>query len=126
MTTKMPPETEIISADNEKSASPAPALPNLEVCFAKSPYFRSIHALAAWYGADPQGNMHLTFYTEQVPLPEKLILKLNPDGTIASQEEIRGKFNFVKTAEVDISFTIQAAVDFYKSLGDNLKRVNAI
>lgn len=99
----------------------------LEISFGKSPAFRSIHATGAWFGSDPDGNMHLTFFREQTTLPEKVIIQLDSNGAVISQDEIKiDKSTFVRTAEVDISFTISSALAFYKLLGENLKHINAL
>ncbi len=71
--------------------------------------------------------MHLTFFREQTTLPEKVIIQLDSNGAVISQDEIKiDKSTFVRTAEVDISFTISSALAFYKLLGENLKHINAL
>ncbi len=84
-----------------------------------------IHANGVWYGGDSQQNMHLTFYNERTPIPRKLVLKINEQGLVVGEEEAQRetKAGVVREMEVDIVFSIQAAIEFYKTLGENLKAI---
>jgi hypothetical protein len=122
-----PQQTKIAGTDNG-NLLPTSEAQDVDIYFCNSPDFRSFHAVGVWYGGDPQQNLHLSFYTERTPLPEKVVLKINPDGTPAGYDESRQvvKKCIVREIKADISLTIPAAVDLYKSLGDNLKNLKAI
>jgi hypothetical protein len=111
--------------DNAGSTQHAIQLP---IHFIKSSHFRVIHASGVWYGGDAQQNLHLSFFNERSPIPRKVVLNLNDQGAVlgedASKREI--KEGYVREVEVDIILSIPSAVEFYKTLGENLKTLKAI
>jgi hypothetical protein len=96
--------------------------------FIKSSDFRVIHASGVWYGADPQQNLRLTFYNERQPLPDKVVININEQGLMVNEDESKREIRdgIVREMEVDIVLSMAAAVDFYKSFGENLKAMKAI
>jgi hypothetical protein len=108
--------------------APAKRTTQLTFHFVKSSGFRVIHATGVWYGGDPQQNLRLTFYNERNPLPDKIVVNLSEQGFIVNEDESKReiKDGFVREMEVDIVLSLAAAVDFYKSFGENLKAIKAI
>ncbi|HEY3852889.1 MAG TPA: hypothetical protein VGO67_00685 [Verrucomicrobiae bacterium] len=100
----------------------------LPIHFIKSSHFRVVHACGAWYGGDSERNLHLTFFNERTAIPKKMVLNVNEQGMIVGEDvQLRdSKEGVIREMEVDIIFSVPAAVEFYKTLGDNLKRLNAI
>jgi hypothetical protein len=100
----------------------------LPIHFIKSSHFRVVHACGVWYGGDSERNLHLTFFNERTAIPKKVVLNVNEQGTIVGEDmQLRdSKEGVIREMEVDIIFSVSAAVEFYKTLGDNLKRLNAI
>lgn len=98
----------------------------LEIRFEKSESYRSVHVSAVWFSCDPHQNWHFSFYNEHPPLPEKLVLQLDSGGNVVGQDSIVQASGFIRRIEVDVSFTLEGAVQFYKALGENLKNVKAI
>jgi hypothetical protein len=96
--------------------------------FIKSSCFRVVHASGAWYGGDSQKNLHLTFFNERTPIPKKVVVNLNEQGMVVGEDlsERITKEGAVREMEVDIVFSIPSAVEFYKTLGENLKALKAI
>lgn len=117
------------NAENENMGEPSlPRTIQMPMEFTKSPHFRVIHASGAWYRGDAQQNLHLTFFNESSPFPSKVVLNLNEQGAVLSEDESKReiKEGFVREMEVDIVFSIPGAVDFYRTLEANLKAVKAI
>jgi hypothetical protein len=57
-----------------------------------------------------------------------MVLNVNEQGMIVSEDTPHrdSKEGVIREMEVDIIFSIPAAVEFYKTLGDNLKSLSAI
>lgn len=100
----------------------------MEIHFVKSSHFRVIHANGVWYGGDSQGNLHLTVFNERTAIPKKVVVNLNEQGLVISEDSSRreSKEGVVREMEADIVFSVPAAVEFYRTLGENLKNLKAI
>ncbi len=109
-----------MSDTNVKSAASVRAIP---IHFVKSSQFRVIHASGVWYGGDSQQNLHLTFFNERGPIPKKLVLNLNEQGIVVSEDTAQreSKEGIVRELEVDVILSLQAALELYKTLGENIK-----
>lgn len=96
--------------------------------FVKSSCFRVVHASGVWYGGDSQKNLHLTFFNERTPIPRKMVVNLNEQGMVVGEEVLKreSKEGVVREMEVDIVFSIPSALEFYRTLGENLKSLKAI
>jgi len=81
------------------------------------------HANGVWFGSDPQGNLHLTFYSERTPIPKTMVLKLSDQGQIIGEDETKreGKQGIVREMEIDIVMSPDAASAFYEMFGQNIK-----
>ncbi len=110
---------------NRGETTPAIKLP---IHFIKSAHFRVIYASGVWFGGDAQQNVHLSFFNERAPIPQEIVLNLNERGVLLDEDVSRRKMKegFVREVETDIIFSIPSAVDFYRSLGENLKALKAI
>ena len=109
------------------SAAPKPTTP-WQIHFIKSSHFRVIHASGVWYGGDNQHNLHLTFFNERTPIPRKMVVNLNEQGVVVGEDLTKrdSREGVIREMEVDIVFSIQSAVEFYRTLGENLKTLKAI
>jgi hypothetical protein len=107
------------------SVAPSSGVSKMPIHFIKSSQFRVVHATGVWYGGDSQQNLHLTFFNERTPIPKKVILILNQQGLIVSEDESQreAKQGVVREMEVDIVLSVQAALDLHKTLGDNLRAI---
>jgi hypothetical protein len=104
-----------------------PVIPSeIPIHFVKGAGFRVAHASGVWFGTDPHGNLHLTFYSERTPIPKKMVLKLNEQGQPIGEDETQreGKQGVVREMEIDVVMSLHAASGFYEMFGQNLK--NAI
>jgi hypothetical protein len=119
--------TSIANSENPGAPSP-PRTIQLPIHFIKSSHFRVIHASGVWYGADAQQNIHLSFFNERSPIPKKVVINLNEQGGVLGEDESKReiKEGFIREVEVDVIFSVASAVDFYRTLGENLKALKAI
>jgi hypothetical protein len=97
----------------------------LPIHFIKSSQFRVIHASGAWYGGDTQQNLHITFFNERNPIPKKVVLNVNGKGMVLNEDMTKreSKEGVVREMEVDVILSLQAAIEFHKTLGENLKAI---
>jgi len=115
-----------MSDKNPKSTASTLGVPlQMQIHFVKSSQFRVIHANGVWYGGDSQQNLHLTFFNERAPIPKKLVFNLNEQGMVVSEDATQrdSKEGIVREMEIDVVFSLQAAVEFHKTLGENLKAI---
>jgi hypothetical protein len=100
----------------------------LQIHFIKGSNFRVVYASGAWFGGDAQQNIHLTFFNERTPIPQRLILNLNEQGTVVGEDTSKrvSKEGVIREMEVDVVFSVPSAVEFYRALGENLKALKAI
>ncbi|MCE0482893.1 MAG: hypothetical protein LV479_01490 [Methylacidiphilales bacterium] len=101
-----------------------PIIPSeIDVHFIKGTQFRVAQANGAWFGSDPQGNFHLTFYSERIPLPTKITVKLNEKGQFVAEDFAKreSKLGIVREMEIDIVMSVAAAQGLYQLLGQNLE-----
>ncbi len=119
-----------MSDTEKKTDNPAvPIMPSeLSIHFIKSNLFRVVHANGAWFGNDPQANLHLTFYSERTPIPQKAVFQLNEKGQFIGEDVAKreAKEGVVREMEVDIVLSLTAAAAFYDILGANLKQATEL
>jgi hypothetical protein len=109
---------------NDEKKSDQNVMPSeVAIHFIKGTQFRVAPANGAWFGADPQGNFHLTFYSERTPLPTKIIVKLNENGQFMEEDfsKRESRDGIVREMEVDIVMSIAAAQGVHQLLGQNLQ-----
>ena len=117
-----------MSDTTPKSAAGAPGVRlQLPIHFVKSSQFRVVHASGVWYTGDAQQNLHMTFFNERAPIPKKVVLNVNEKGMIVSEDmsQRESKEGVIREMEIDVIFSLQAALEFYKTLGENLKVIQA-
>lgn len=114
--------------DAPASVDATPRTTQMPIHFTKSPNFRLIHASGVWYRGDAQQNLILSFFNESSPLPSKVILNLNEQGLVLSEDAAKREImeGYVREVEMDVVFSIPGAVDFYRTLEANLKAIKAI
>jgi hypothetical protein len=119
-------ETGLNNMPNASSASER--VIQLPIHFIKSSSFRVIHASGVWYGGDAQQNIHLSFFNERSPIPKKMVINLNERGEVLSEDltQRETKEGVIREVEVDVILSIPSAVDFYRTLGENLKALKII
>lgn len=121
------PSPQLENKMSESKSKAAVVSPQLPIHFIKSSSFRVVHASGVWYGGDSQQNLHLTFFNERNPIPKMIVLNLNEKGFITSEDESKreSKTGIVREMEVDVILSYQAALEFHRTLGENLKALGA-
>jgi hypothetical protein len=84
------------------------SLPPVEIHLEKSSLFRVVHADGVWSSVNPWGDLHLAFYNERAPIPQRVYWE--PDGKGGWKELRReGKSGWFREVEVDIALSREAA-----------------
>ncbi|HUA67443.1 MAG TPA: hypothetical protein VMA13_02750 [Candidatus Saccharimonadales bacterium] len=93
--------------------------------FIKGTCFRVVHANGVWYGGDNQGNLHMTFFNERNPIPQKLVVNVDEHGSIVGEDvsQRESKEGVVREMEVDVVMSLRVAQELYVTLGENLKAI---
>jgi hypothetical protein len=72
--------------------------------YIKSPAFRTIHADGAIGGVTPSGNVHIAFYNERAPIPQKIVHKRKPDGSLGAllKEQTVARPGIIREMDIDV------------------------
>ncbi|SRR6266446_3497132 len=117
-----------MSDTEQKSTAPSTEprpLPEMPIHFIKGSNFRVVHADGVWFGGNLHGDfLHLTFYSERAPIPQKIVVTIDQNGNATEVESKReSKQGIVREMEVDIVLSLQAAVFLQNSLTKNLTMI---
>lgn len=79
--------------------------------YLKAPTFRTVPADGAIGGMTPQGQFHIGFYSERVPIPKETVHEVSAEGALGP--EIRSKrqalVGIVRELQVDIVLSVPEA-----------------
>ena len=96
-----------------------PSLPlpsSVKFHYAKSNYFRVVHAEGAIGGLTPSREIFVSLFNERAALPKVIEFALSPEGKLGRELNREGKDGIVREMEVGILMTASAA----KNLADFL------
>lgn len=93
--------------------TPPPPVSQDRVAFhyTKGPDFRAIHADGVYGGITPTGHMHLAFFAERFPIPQRTEHTLSPDGQVGPEipGTRTGRDGLVRELQVDVFMSADAA-----------------
>lgn len=90
----------------------------VEFHYVKSGLFRVVHVDGAWGGATPRGHITMSVFSERGPIPQRLVHKINEDGTLGEQVSSVSKTGIIREVEVELVMDLEAA----RSIGDWLTK----
>ena len=90
-------------ADDKDDGSPAAGTALIPFHYIKSNHFRVVRADGAHGGVNPRLQVQMALYNERIPIPQKVIHRVLPNGTLddAAVETI-GRDGFVREVEVEV------------------------
>ena len=77
--------------------------------FIKSNHFRVIHGDGAWGGITPSGSLAMVFYSERMPIPQRIDHEITPVGTLGAPTNVESKRGVVREMEVEVVVNLEAA-----------------
>lgn len=92
----------------------------VEFHYLKSNQFRTVHADGAWGGRTPSDQFLMMFYTERVPIPQRVDLQVSEGGVIGEQVARVGRNGIVREAEVAAVMTLEVAKRVHDWLGKQI------
>jgi hypothetical protein len=96
--------------------------------YVKSTHFRVVHADGAYLALTGDGGLTMSFFSERQPIPQRVVYRVNPDGTIGEEvldsRVIRDAI--VRETEFAITMTQQTALRVKKALDDMLKQLEEL
>jgi hypothetical protein len=86
--------------------------------YLKSQLFRSMHVDGAIGGLSPNGqNIHISVYSEQLPLPTVVINEIDPDGKLGGEIKRIARDGVVREVEADLVLSLDSARALMEWLG---------
>lgn len=96
-----------------ESGSPSPPPQNeVEFHYIKAAGFRVIHADGVWGGPTPRGYISMSFFSERIPIPRRLVYEVPKSGIIAGNappKETETKQGIIREVEADIMVDLETA-----------------
>jgi hypothetical protein len=95
--------------------------------YLKSNVFRVIHADGAVGAVSPSLDIHMSLFSERSPIPNLMVVKLAPDGTLGSEMKDRriARDGYVREVEIDVVMTYPVAKSIVTFLQEHIKTVEA-
>lgn len=101
-----------------------------EVCinYIKSPFFRVVHADGVIGGPAPTLDIHMTFFSQRIPIPQVQYFPVNEDGTLGQEITSRTekRSGIVREGEVDVIMTVAAAQTLVDWLNQKIQEIRTI
>ena len=81
----------------------------LEFHYLKTNNYRTFHVDGAFGGLTPKGDIYMTTFVERAVTPQKVLLKLNQDGTLGEELRREGKEGIIREIEAGLILDIKTA-----------------
>lgn len=84
------------------------------------------HADGAWGVSNQHGNIRISFYTENIPVPTAAIHPVHPDGSPTGEQELEGiidpkYFLMIRDFQCNVVLSITSAVQVHQMLGNFIR-----
>jgi hypothetical protein len=114
--------------DDEPKADEQERDAKIEFHYIKSNYFRVVHADGVWGGATSNLNIHMSFFSERGPIPQRIVHAIEPRGVLGGEiaEERISRKGVVREVEVDVVLNLEMAVSLRKWLDDKIKNLQEV
>ncbi len=95
--------------------------------YMKSPHFRVLHTDGAVVGVGPQGAIHMSLFSERIPIPQQMVHKVEGDQIGAEVLDRRvGRGGLVREVDVDAVLSLEAAVAIRALLDQQIRALTAL
>lgn len=96
--------------DDTGRAAPASAPSEIAFDYIKGKMFRSVHADGVIGGITPSGNLHVAFFNERAPIPQRETRQLLPDGSLGDVISDKSIIRPAVVREMDFDVVMSPAV----------------
>jgi hypothetical protein len=96
--------------------------------YIKGNFFRVIHVDGAIGGLTPQRLLHAALYSERPSIPQRLVHRVNPDGSLGDRldEESLTRGSVVRELEADLIMSIGTAESLANWLLDKVREYHSL
>jgi predicted polyphosphate/ATP-dependent NAD kinase len=94
----------------------------------KSNLFRVISADGIFGGLTPRGNLFMSFFSERLPIPERIVHLLTPEGKVGEEvlAERESKDGVIREVEVGVAVDLDTAKALVVWLQDKIKQAEKL
>lgn len=111
-------------AENSKDRLGTDPVPDkVDFHYIKSNHFRVIHADGVYGGATPRGFIHMNFFSERTPIPQKVVQEVTATGQLGQEIGTEGKKGIVREVEVGVVINIEHARSLIRWLEERIKPI---
>ena len=111
-------------AENNKDRLDTDAIQGkVEFHYIKSNYFRVIHADGVYGGATPRGFIHMDFFSERSPIPQKVTQEVTQSGQLGQEVGSEGKKGIVREVEVGVVINLEHARSLVSWLQERIRLI---
>jgi hypothetical protein len=114
--------------DKPNPSAPAVPVPAKTVKFIHKQGDRlpTYHADGAWGVTNQHGNIRISFYTENIPVPTAAVNPVHPDGSPTGEQELEGVidpkyFLMIRDFQCNVVLSITSAVQVHQMLGNFIR-----
>lgn len=95
----------------------------LDIFHVPSPGYQTYHADGALGGITPQGKIHISFYLEHGPIPERVKVEVKEDGSISDPIETEGKNGVIREMHCAVVMNLNVAETLIDYLGRIIQEI---
>ena len=116
------PENDTRPPENRDMALPE----SITFHYLKAQNFRTIHADGVIGNITPAGYIHMAVYSERPAIPQEMIQKVNPDGTLGEviPEKTIVRDGIVREMDMDVLMSVAVAKNIKSWLEDKIKDID--
>lgn len=95
----------------------------VEFHYIKSNHFRVIHGDGVYGGVTPRGFIHLNFFSERAPIPQKITHEVTVSGQLGKEISAEGKEGIVREVEIGVVISLEQAQSLTKWLQEKIQLI---
>jgi hypothetical protein len=98
----------------------------LQVRYVRSTAFRVLHADGVYGGVLPSLKIHMSFYEERGPLPNRVTYAISPEGAVKEASEIEIEEGIIREVETTVTMTLDMCKVFLEWLREKIDLAEAL
>jgi hypothetical protein len=110
-----------MAEDEKEQQRDARKIPDkIELHYLKSTHYRVVHADGVYGGVTPRGLIHVNFFSERHPIPQKVTHRVTPDSKLGDEIEREGRSGLIREVEVGAVIDVEVAKSFVQWLQEKI------